>query len=453
MSANRNIDTARQIAKAVAERGGAVYYVGGFVRDRLMGLESKDVDIEVHGVTAEQLEGILDGIGERLQMGRSFGIYGLKGCDIDIAMPRTETAVGRGHRDFRVEVDPFIGTKKAAVRRDFTVNAIMQNVLTDEIIDHFSGQQDLEKRIIRHVNDESFAEDALRVLRAAQFSARFGFCVAPETVELCRRIDLSQLSRERVFDETKKALLKADKPSVFFEVLREMGQLSVWFPEVEALIGVRQDSRHHAEGDVWTHTLLVLDAAAQYRDRVSDPTGFMLSALCHDFGKAVCTSEANGRIHAYGHEKEGVPLAGSFITRLTGEKALLKYVTDMVELHMKPGMMISDNSSIKSTNKLFDESVEPDDLIYLSSCDSRGSLPASGYELREKRLLERLQIYRDYMSRPYVRGCDLVEAGLKSGVELGEVLSLAHKLRLAGIDKESALRQCISFARANKNKS
>ena len=235
-----SIRMAQEVARRVAAAGGRTYYVGGFVRDALMGRENKDVDIEVHGITPQTLASILDGLGSRMNIGESFGIFGLRGFDLDIAMPRKESVRGRGHRDFEIIVDPFIGVEGAARRRDFTVNAMMQDVLTGEILDPFGGKEDLERGTIRHVSDARFAEDPLRVLRGAQFAARFGFRMAEETISLCAAMELSQLSGERIEGELKKALLKAEKPSVFFEVLRQMNQLDVWFPELKALIGVPQ---------------------------------------------------------------------------------------------------------------------------------------------------------------------------------------------------------------------
>ena len=164
--------TAEKIAAAVADRGGRAYYVGGYVRDLLCGRENKDIDIEIHGISPADLEEILDDFGERIAIGESFGIYNIKGYHIDIAMPRKENARGSGHRDFDISVDPFIGTKDAAKRRDFTVNALMQDVISGEVIDHYGGTDDLNSGILRHVSDDSFPEDPLRVLRAAQFAAR-----------------------------------------------------------------------------------------------------------------------------------------------------------------------------------------------------------------------------------------------------------------------------------------
>lgn len=434
---------AQTLGSLVADQGGRVYYVGGYVRDRILGAPNKDVDVEVHGITPQTLESILDNLGTRMEMGSSFGVYGLKGFDIDIAMPRQETATGRGHKDFKVEVDPFIGTRKAAMRRDFTCNAMMEDVLTGEVIDHFGGREDLKQGILRHVSDESFPEDALRVLRCAQFAARFQFTVAPETTALCRGLDLSYLPRERIFEEMRKALLKAEKPSIFFEVLREMDQLKVWFPEVEALFGVPQSPKFHVEGDVWTHTMMVLDAAAQRRDRVSNPTAFMLSALCHDFGKALCSQEVNGVIHAYGHEAIGLPEVKRFLSRLTSEKSLIHYVLNMTELHMKPNKM-AEVSSVKAMNRLFDQSVEPSDLVHLAVCDEEGRIQETPRPSKEPLLRQRLEVFREYMARPCVMGADLVDAGLKPGKEFHDLLILSHKLHLAGIPKEDALRQVLA---------
>lgn len=448
MEKEKDIVIAERIAKLVADEGGRCYYVGGFVRDRLLGAETKDVDIEVHGVRPAVLEAILDSVGERLEYGKSFGIYGLKGNDIDIAMPRKEKCRGTGHKDFDVFVDPFIGTEKAAIRRDFTINAMMQDVLTGEVTDHFGGKEDLKNKCIRHVNDESFSEDPLRVLRAAQFASRFKFSVHPETISLCRKMTLSDLPKERILGEMKKALLKAEKPSVFFEVLREMHKLSDWFPEVEALIAVPQNPVHHPEGDVWTHTMMVLDAASLYREKVTNPLGFMLAALAHDFGKPICTAEKNGVLHAYGHEEKGLPLSEKFITRLTSETALLRYVQNLCALHMKPNMLAAVNAPIKSTNKMFDAAEDREALLALAASDVAGKKDAFDEEF----LRQRLRIYEEYMARPFVQGRDLIKAGLQADANFSSYLDYAHKLRLAGIDKADALRQTLSFARKNGGK-
>ncbi len=446
------MEIAPALARAVEAEGGRAYFVGGCVRDRMLGRENKDVDIEVHGLAPEQLEQILKALGQPMEMGMSFGVYGLRGYDIDIAMPRQETATGRGHRDFKVAVDPFLGTEKAAMRRDFTINAMMEDVLTGQVLDHFGGREDLARGIIRHVNEQSFREDALRVLRCAQFAARFEFQVAPETAALCKTMDLSALPRERVMEELKKALLKGEKPSIFFRVLSQMDQLEVWFPEVAALRGVEQNPRFHAEGDVWEHTLGVLDEAAGLRQQAKDPLGLMLSALCHDLGKAVSSQVVNGAIHAYDHEQAGLPLARALVGRLTGQKQLRRYVENMVQLHMRPNIQAAVQSAIKATNAMFDRSVCPEDLILLARADRLGSVAEEPQPDATPFLEERLGIYRAYMARPQVTGADLMAAGLEPGPEFREVLTHAHKLALAGVEKESALRQSLGYARKLEKK-
>ena len=446
MSANP-IALAENIAKEVALLGGTAYFVGGCVRDKLRGEESKDIDIEIHGIYPAQIEKILDGFGERITIGESFGIYSIKGCSLDVAMPRSEASRGAGHRDFDVSVDPFIGTYKAALRRDFTVNALMQNVLTGEIIDHFGGADDIRRGVIRHVNPTTFVEDPLRVLRAAQFAARFGYSVADETVELCKGMDLSALPKERVFSELEKALLKAERPSVFFEALRKMAQLSTWFPELEQTIGIGQNPEFHAEGDVWNHTMMVIDVAVCFRKKVKNPLGFMLAAITHDFGKAVCTEIINGRIRSINHEKLGLPLIEKFLWRLTSEKSLIEYVLNLAELHMKPNMLAAQNASVKATNRMFDQSHDPDALIYIAAADRLGKIAPNDKNDYNVFLCERLEVYCEYMTRPYVTGRDLIEAGIEPSEHFSEYLDYAHRLRLAGVDKASALKQTLVLAR------
>ena len=315
----KDLNMAKKIAIEVDKKGGKTFFVGGFVRDKLIGKENKDIDIEIHGITPDVLKDILKELGTVTEMGAAFGILGLKGFELDIAQPRMEKANGRGHKDFEVFVDPFIGEKNAAMRRDFTINALMQNVLTNEILDFFGGIEDLNNGIIRHVNDDTFVEDPLRVLRAAQFAARFGFNVADETINIAKNMDLTTLAKERIFGEMEKALLKATKPAIFFEMLRKMNQLDVWFPELKALIGVPQNPIFHPEGDVWNHTMMVLNAAATFKHNTKEPLWFMIAALTHDFGKPLATTNENGVIKALKHEELGVDVADTFLTRINNE--------------------------------------------------------------------------------------------------------------------------------------
>ena len=439
--------TAQEVARLVARRGGRTFYVGGFVRDALLCQENKDVDIEVHGISPQCLAEILDSLGERISIGESFGIFGLKGCSVDIAMPRKESLRGHGHKDFDIIVDPFIGTEAAARRRDFTFNALMQDVLTGQILDHYGGTADLQAHVLRHVSNSSFGEDPLRVLRAAQFAARFHCTLAPETAALCRSMDLRNLPRERIEGELKKALLKSEKPSVFFEVLRQTQQLDHWFPELKALEGVAQNPVYHAEGDVWTHTMMVLDEAARLRHRASNPYWFMLCAVAHDFGKAVCTEVSGGTLHSYQHELLGLPLAEAFLRRITSETKCISYVLNMVQLHMKPNILAGARSALKSTNRMFDQSTDPEGLICLALADERGRITQAGPVDHSDFLFDRLSVFRELMARPCVMGRDLIDAGLEPGADFTEILDYAHKLHLAAVPKDTALKQVLAYAR------
>lgn len=440
-----NINTDEQMAKAIAQNvdaaGGRTFYVGGYVRDKVLGKVSKDIDIEVHGIKPEQLKEILSGLGELRTQGASFGVYNLRGYDIDIAQPRSEKAIGNGHKDFEVSVDPFIGCEKAAKRRDFTINAIMEDVLTGEMVDPFGGMKDCEDGIIRYVNVNTFKEDPLRVLRAAQFASRFHFSIAPETKEVMKQMDLTVLSQERIYGEMKKALVKSDEPSVFFNILRETNQLRDWFPELQAMIGCEQNPDYHPEGDAWNHTMIVLDKAAKLRKEAKQPEHFMVAALCHDMGKPDATESQNGKIHSYGHEKAGVPVAEAFLKRVNNDKALMKYVTNMVANHMRPHTYYANQCKVSKTNQLFDESISPSDLILLCTADTAGKDMGISKPCAERDFLQaRLKIYEDCMKLPQVTGKDLIQIGIAPGPEFREILAAAHHKHLEGNAKDQVLK-------------
>lgn len=445
---NLDIEMSHRLAQAVANAGGRAYFVGGFVRDALLGLENKDIDIEVHGLPAEHLETILDTLGERLSIGSSFGIYSLRHYHLDIALPRSEIKRGTGHRDFLIDVDPNLGTFKAAQRRDFTINALMQDILSGEIIDHFGGVNDLKNHILRHVCADSFPEDPLRVLRAAQFAARFGFSIAADTQKLCEQIDLSSLSHERVFDELKKALLKAEYPSVFFRVLHAMYQLSTWFPEIEALMDVPQEPAYHPEGDVFVHTMLVLDRAAALRSKAVYPLGLMVAALCHDLGKTTTTALIDGRVHAHEHEFAGISIAERLLERLSTERKLKQYVSNMIALHMRPNALFAMKSGKFAYMKLFDSAIEPDDLLLLSEADYYGTAKtqASFAEISLKSH-EMIRDFRALKTLPSVSGRDLIDAGLAPGEYFADALAFAHRQHLHGIRKDTALKNTLQFVK------
>lgn len=429
------IKLANAIALAVQNAGGTAYYVGGCVRDMLLHRPCKDVDIEIHGIPEDALPLLLSAFGSVRSFGASYPLFFLNGLEISI--PHTADGIPI----------PFSGTFAAAKRRDFTINALLQNILTGDITDHFGGVSDLETGILRHVEDSVFSSDALRVFRMAQFSARFGFSIAPETLTLAQNADVSRLPRERVEGELRKALLYAPKPSVFFEVLQDCGQLAHWFPELQTLTEIPQNPAYHPEGNVWNHTMMTVNAAAGRREQAHFPYYFMLSALVHDLGKIVATEQIDGVYHAYRHEFLGLPLIRKFLGRLTSDTKLTAYVLNMAELHMKPSALAIAGASRKSTNKLFDAALEPEDLIFLAESDCLGIGGKRDYSQNAAFLYERLELYRETMKKPHVEGKELEAAGVLPGEKMGEILTYAHKLRLAGIEKEDALRQCLAMAR------
>lgn len=447
MNENKDMFLARQIALKAKKRGGRALFVGGVVRDSLLGVESKDIDIEVYGLQPVELKNLLSETGVVLEKGASFGVFGLAHTHLDIAMPRREHCNGLAHRDFDVSVDPFMSTEKASMRRDFTINAMMRDILSGELIDHWGGKKDLEAGVIRHVSEKTFPEDALRAFRGAQFAARLDSQIAPETLALCRRMDVSRLANERIFDEMEKALLKAKKPSIFFRLLREMDHLKEFFPELEACIGVKQNPEYHPEGDVFEHTMLVVDCAAELREKAKWQLGFMISALFHDLGKIVATEiQEDGRITSYGHETLGLELTEKQMRRLTNHGKLIEYTKNQMWLHMRPNKLAQCRSKKKKTRRLFDMSVCPEDLILLSRADASGKLDEPYNENNETFLLERLEDYRKILKRPMVTGDDLIRAGLRPGPEFAEWIDRARQLHFSGLDKERALSQIISEA-------
>lgn len=439
------------IAEKVKEKGGTTYYVGGFVRDKLLGIENKDVDIEVHGIMPDTLKDILKELGTPLEYGKDFGIFSLANENIDIAMPRRERNTGVGHRDFDIEVDPFIGVKEAARRRDFTINSLMQDVLTNEIVDSFDGLYDLENKLIKHVDDSSFVEDPLRVFRACQFAARFNFKIAKETIELCKTIDVKSLSKERVEEELIKALLKSNNPSIFFNELDNMEKLDYWFTEIKELQGVVQDKIYHPEGDVYIHTMKSLDEACKYLDKVKNPYCFMMFTLCHDLGKIDTTFTKDGRIHSYGHE-EKLDKAKKLVKRISNKNGLYKYLMNMIPLHMKPNQLFAFNAGKKATNKMYDEAIAKEDLLYFAFIDHPLKEDSLDNSKRYIYLKERLNYYFETMLKPYVTGDDLIESGITPDTDFKDALAYAHKLRLANVRKDDALKQTIAYINKKRKK-
>jgi tRNA nucleotidyltransferase (CCA-adding enzyme) len=337
-----------QIVRELHAAGYRALVVGGAVRDALLGGQPKDFDIEVYGVAYDQLAGILAGHGRVDLVGKSFGIVKLVtpenqgGHQYDFGVPRHDSKLGLGHRDFRTTFDPNITPREAASRRDFTINAMAYDPVAEELLDFFGGAEDLKNRVLR-ATSEAFAEDPLRVLRGMQFACRFDLTLDPGTAAMCRGIadQYSTIARERVADEFMKWAVKSSRPGRIAEYLAASGW-EVHFPEIARLAGVPQDPHWHPEGDVGTHTMFVVDAAASIAARENlegdDRVVLVFAALSHDFSKATTTMlrEREGKMRwtSWGHEADGGPMARTFLERIGIKSAIVDRVVPMVENHL-----------------------------------------------------------------------------------------------------------------------
>lgn len=424
-----------QIAETVAGAGGRALLVGGCVRDSLLAKESKDIDIEVFGLSAETLEHILEPFFDIKHVGRSFGVYKIKGLEIDVALPRRESKAGNGHKGFTVESDPHMSHESAASRRDFTINTIAWDPLNGEVIDPLGGCEDLRQGILRHTG-ERFSEDPLRVLRAMQHLARFELKIAPETLHLCKHIEPEGLSKERIFDEWKKLILLGMRPSLGLQFLRDCGWVR-YFPELQSLIGCEQDPQWHPEGDVWVHTLCCMDAFAQARVGIlweDLVVGF--GVLCHDFGKPSTTRiEADGRLHSYGHDLAGEAPTRSFLSRMCDQKELVDSVVLLVVHHLMPFMLYKDNAGDASIRRLAHKVKNLDRLARVAFADEAGRPGRShGHCPQGEWLLERAQELKvhDTAPTPIMKGRHLIALGMKPGEDFKSILNACYEAQLEG---------------------
>lgn len=433
-----------KLAEVVKLNGGRAMLVGGCVRDELMGIEPKDWDLEIYGIVPEKLRNILDKFGKVDAVGEAFTVYKV-GQDLDVALPRRERKTGRGHKGFVIEGDPDMSFKEASKRRDFTINAILKDALTGEIIDCYGGRNDIESKILRIVSRDTFAEDSLRVLRAAQFAARFEFEIDNETKEICRKIDLTDLPKERIWSELEKLLLKAEKPSIglqYFYALRIAEQL---FPELLALVGVPQEPEWHPEGNVDVHTMLVVDEARKLINDLPYPkqVTVMLGALCHDLGKPATTRFFNGRWRSHAHDEAGIEPTLSMLDKL-GIFTLNGYevrqqVVQLVRYHLTPGMFYKSKPGDGAFRRLA-RKVEPDLLYRVAKADSLGRNPE--WLPKEKRFnaeaqewfIERIRELDVEHEAPkaILMGRHLIELGLKPSFEFKAILEKIYEQQLDG---------------------
>src|ERR1041385_293535 len=434
------------LSEAVRDASGRALLVGGCVRDALMGAQPKDWDLEVYNLDAARLREILDQFGPVNVVGEAFTVYKL-GKDLDVSIPRRERKSGRGHRAFVIEGDPSMSVTEATRRRDFTINAILQDPLTGEIIDPFEGQRDIEQRVLRAVSEDTFAEDSLRVLRAAQFAARFEFEIDPDTIELCRTIDLTDLPAERIWGEMEKLLLRASRPSIGLEWLRRLGAIEKLFPEIQALIGVPQDPEWHPEGDVFVHTQLAVDRARELIEDLSYPrkVTVMLAALAHDFGKPATTEFLEWRWRSRGHEEAGVPPTESFLDRINVHTIdgynVRAQVIALVREHLKPGEFYKKRDEVgDGAFRRLARRCEPDLLYRVAKADSLGRnaewVPREqwyGSEAQEWFIQRSRELEVDHRPpEPLLLGRHLLKLGVEPGPRMGEITRAVYEMQLDG---------------------
>ena len=430
-------------------RSGRPRIVGGAVRDWLLGLEAKDIDLEVGGTDFATLHNILSPFGATDVVGRSFGVIKLRlasGTEYDVSLPRRESKTGAGHRGFTVAPDPSLSDAEAAARRDFTINAIAWDPFALRLIDPFGGEADLRARRLRHTSP-AFVEDPLRVLRAMQLAGRFDLTLDPATAKLCRSIAPSfhELPVERVWHEWAKWAEKSIRPSRGLAVLKESGWLT-HFPEIAALDGCPQDPEWHPEGDVFTHTAHCCDALAKDPEWQNSAAprrrALMLATLLHDVGKPACTrqEEKKGSLRwvSPGHEPAGVAPAETFLRAIGAPHDHAASITPLIANHMvhhhggPDGL--SSNALRRLARRLHPATIT--DLAAVMRADSNGRPPLRSPDTLAliDDLVRRAAALSlaDEAPRPILLGRHLIAAGLLPGPEFKRLLDLAFEAQLDG---------------------
>ena len=473
------------IATELAKHNAKAIIVGGSVRDHFLQLPIKDYDIEVYGLASlEQLVSLLERYGSVNLVGRSFGVvkFGYEGEAYDFSFPRTESKVGSGHRGFEVVIDGALRFEEAARRRDFRMNAMGYDVVSQKFLDPFGGLRDIKNREIRHIDETTFAEDPLRVYRAVQFAARFGLTIAKETLALCRQMVeegmLEELPKERVYAEWQKLLLKSAKPSIGFEYMRELGILERYFPELHAIIGVPQSPKWHPEGDVWVHTMMALDKMAEElkmkneKLKMKEKLRFLFAILCHDLGKATTTTLEfeDGTIKNWqeiqpatptsyllpptsiksiNHEKAGVEPTRKLLYRLSDEHEFIESILPLVEHHLKPSQFYKNGAKAAAIRRLATK-VNIEELVIVAKADFLGRTspeavagvyPAGEWLLKQSKALKVANKPLDSL----LQGRDLIGLGLAPSPKFREILDAVYAEQIEG--KITTREEALAFVR------
>src|SRR6266545_354905 len=435
-----SLDRSIDIARAIREAGGRALIVGGWVRDQLMASEqaTTNIDLEVFGVAGDRLRTLLESFGRVEAVGESFQVYKLGA--IDVSLPRRDSKAGRGHKGFIVVGDPDMSIEEAARRRDFTINAMSWDPLTEEYFDPFHGREDLAQRRLRMVDRHTFPDDSLRVLRAVQFVARFDLGFDQETRALCRTIPLDDLPAERIWGEIEK-LLFAPRPSTGFALAMDLGVIASLFPELQALSGCPQEAEWHPEGDVWVHTLQVIDRARTRIDDLPRPQriAVMLGAVAHDLGKPATTAFSDGRIRSMNHEEQGVAPASAFLDRLNVNSIdgydVRRQVLGITAQHLKPGSWFKVRDEVgDGAFRRLAQKVDLELLARVAKSDCEGRQPGRFDCAAMDWFLERARAIGADKGppKPILLGRHLLELGIKPGPRMGEVLRAVYEQQMDG---------------------
>jgi tRNA nucleotidyltransferase (CCA-adding enzyme) len=452
------LDLVRAIASSIRSAGGRALVVGGWVRDRLRKEPSKDIDLEVFGVAQDRLPDLLAPFGRVEAVGQSFPVY--KVADIDVALPRRESKSGRGHKGFHVTGDPSMSTEDAARRRDFTVNAIAWDPLTDEYEDPFNGRHDIEGRVLKAVDLATFGDDSLRVLRAVQFAARFEFALEQGTAALCRTIALDDLPSERIWGELEKLLLAARRPSIGFHLALDLGVIDRVLPEMRPLVGCVQEPEWHPEGDVWVHTLMVIDRAHELNPDLDRArlTTVMLGAVCHDLGKPATTAFSDGRIRSLNHEEAGVEPTISLLDRLNIHTVdgfdVRAQVIGLVAHHLKPGMFRKAAHVGDGAFRRLAQKVDLELLARLARADCLGRTGTFDCSAMDWFIARARALGVEHRPpAPVLMGRHLLELGLPPGPAVGELLNQVYERQLDGDVRtvEEAIAMAKQFLAASQS--
>lgn len=436
------------IISKIDEMGGCSYLVGGAVRDMMLGIAVKDIDIEIHGLEIDNLSTILNNFGVVNLVGKSFGVLRVGSLDVDWSLPRKDSS----GRKPEVSMEPHMGIEKALQRRDLTINAMAINLVTYELIDPFGGQEDIKSGVLRCVDPEFFIEDPLRFYRVMQFIGRFEMTPDSTLAQVCSSMRISNISRERISEEFEKLMFKSLRPSLGLRWILKIGRLHEVLPELNALVGIMQDARWHPEGDVFEHTMQALDAAALlHYDDNNQKLIIMFAALCHDLGKVSATEYVDGHISSAGHAQEGVPLTQSLLERITLKKDIIHSVCKLVKYHMHVLHFITDEAKAGAYKRLAKQ-LEPDVtlemLAKLAIADSLGRSVHQGFPLTQvdKGIEKFLQKARDFAVNkapepPILLGRDLLDI-VAQGPKLGEMVKYAYEIQIReGIKDKQVLKE------------